>query len=69
VSPELVKRVHKLYEELGREDVRAVEDLEKAGRDGRKDETKADAKPEAEPKSEAQTEIKPKPKPTLKEKS
>ena len=69
VSPELVKRVHELYEELGREDVRAVEDLEKTGREGRKDETKADAKPEAEPKSEAQTEIKPKPKPTLKEKS
>ena len=39
VSPELVKRVHKLYEELGREDVRAVEDLEKTGREGRKDET------------------------------
>ena len=28
VSPQLVKRVHKLYEELGREDVRAVEELE-----------------------------------------
>jgi H+-transporting ATPase len=32
VSPQLVKRVHKLYEELGREDVRAVEELEQAER-------------------------------------
>jgi H+-transporting ATPase len=31
-SPQLVKRVHKLYEELGREDVRAVEELEQAER-------------------------------------
>jgi H+-transporting ATPase len=30
VSPQLVKRVHGLYEQLGREDVRAVEDWEKA---------------------------------------
>ncbi len=29
-SPELVKRVHKLYEELGREDVRAVEESDQA---------------------------------------
>ena len=27
--PQLVKRIHELYEELGREDVRAVEDWEK----------------------------------------
>jgi H+-transporting ATPase len=32
VSPQLVKRVHKLYEELGREDVRAVQELEEAER-------------------------------------
>jgi H+-transporting ATPase len=32
VSPQLVKRVHKLYEKLGREDVRAVEELEQAER-------------------------------------
>jgi H+-transporting ATPase len=31
VSPQLVKRVHELYEELGREDVQAVQDWEKAG--------------------------------------
>ncbi|MDQ6732649.1 MAG: HAD-IC family P-type ATPase, partial [Nitrospirota bacterium] len=35
VSPQLVKRVHELYEQLGREDVRAVEDLEKAERETR----------------------------------
>ena len=29
LTPQLVKRVHKLYEDLGREEVRAVEDLEK----------------------------------------
>ncbi len=30
LTPALVERVHKLYEELGREDVKAVEELEKA---------------------------------------
>ena len=30
VSPQLVKRVHELYEQLGREDVQAVQDWEKA---------------------------------------
>ncbi len=30
VAPELVKRVHELYEKLGREDVRAVEEWERA---------------------------------------
>ena len=33
VTPQLVKRVHELYEQLGREDVRAVEDWEKARRE------------------------------------
>ena len=37
-SPQLVERVHKLYEELGRQDVRAVEEFEKAERAGRHDE-------------------------------
>ena len=32
VTPQLVKRVHELYEELGREDVREVEEWEKAKR-------------------------------------
>ncbi len=39
LTPGMVKRVHELYEQLGREDVRAVEDLEKAKRENRKDET------------------------------
>ena len=38
VSPQLVKRVHQLYEDLGRKDVQAVEELEKAERERRKDE-------------------------------
>jgi hypothetical protein len=33
VTPELARRVHELYEELGREDVRAVEDWESAERE------------------------------------
>jgi H+-transporting ATPase len=39
-TPQLVARVHELYEELGREDVRAVQDWdekEKAAREGRED--------------------------------
>jgi H+-transporting ATPase len=35
-TPQLVKRVHQLYEELGREDVQAVEDLEKKDREAQK---------------------------------
>ena len=30
VSPQLVKRVHEFYEQLGREDVRAVQELDQA---------------------------------------
>ena len=45
LTPELVKRVHKLYEELGREDVKAVQDWEKVERETRKDEAKAEPKP------------------------
>jgi len=37
VPPQLVKRVHELYEELGRQDVRAVEDWDKARRKIRKE--------------------------------
>jgi hypothetical protein len=47
LTPQIVKRVHQLYEELGREDLRAVEDLEKAEQENRNDGTKADANPEA----------------------
>jgi len=38
VTPQLVKRVYELYEELGREDVREVEEWEKAKREIPKDE-------------------------------
>jgi H+-transporting ATPase len=37
VTPQLVKRVHELYEELGREEVRAVEDWEKKEQEAHKD--------------------------------
>jgi H+-transporting ATPase len=37
LTPGIVKRVHELYEELGREDVREVQDWEKAQRETRKD--------------------------------
>jgi H+-transporting ATPase len=36
-TPQLVKRVHELYEELGREEVRVVEDWEKKEREAHKD--------------------------------
>jgi H+-transporting ATPase len=37
VSPQLVERVHKLYEELGRQDIQAVQDWEKAQDETRKE--------------------------------
>jgi H+-transporting ATPase len=46
LTPGLVTRVHKLYEELGREDVQAVRDWEKADRETRKDEAQAEHKPD-----------------------
>jgi len=59
LTPGIVKRVHELYEELGREDVRAVEDLEKAQRENRKEiidpaKAKRQLSAEAEPKPEAE---------------
>jgi H+-transporting ATPase len=39
VTPQLVKRVHELYEELGREEVRAVQEWEKKERETHKDES------------------------------
>ena len=39
VSPQLVKRVHELYEQLGREDVQTVQDWEKAGPERQKNES------------------------------
>ncbi len=38
LTPQLVKRVHELYEKLGREEVRAVEELEMAEQKNQKDE-------------------------------
>ena len=65
LTPQLVKRVHELYEELGRENVRAVENFEKAKRDTRKDEAKVGpAKPmTSQPKPEAGAGQKPKSEP------
>jgi H+-transporting ATPase len=40
VSPQLVKKVHKLYEQLGREDVRAVEESDQAKQKTPEEETK-----------------------------
>jgi H+-transporting ATPase len=52
LTPGMVKRVHELYEDLGRKDLRAVEDMEKAERDNLKDKAKNEPKPEdnAKPK-------------------
>jgi len=38
LTPGLIKRVHQFYEDLGRKDVQAVEDLEKSQREVQKDE-------------------------------
>ena len=54
LAPQLVKRVHELYEELGREQIRAVLAWEKTGREIRKDETKAEPNSEAKPETKAE---------------
>ena len=51
VAPQVVQRVHELYEQLGREDVRAVQAWEDSQRENRK----AESKPEAEPNPRAPT--------------
>jgi HlyD family secretion protein len=64
LTPQLVKRVHELYAQLGREEVRAVLAWENAEGGTRENETKAEPKPVAE-----ETEAKPKaiePKPEVK---
>src|ERR1035441_4136223 len=56
LTPQIIQRVHELYEELGREEVRAVQEWEKAKGEMQKNETTAEPKPEAktaEPKPEA----------------
>jgi len=65
LTPQIIKRVHELYEELGREEVRAVQEWEKAKGEMRKDETTAEPKLEAktaEPKPEVKA-ASPSPKP------
>jgi membrane fusion protein, multidrug efflux system len=55
VTPQLVKRVHELYAQLGLDEVRAVQEWEL-----RKDKSNgAESKPAAEPKPEVKTEEKP----------
>jgi hypothetical protein len=46
VTPQTVKRVHELYEQLGREDVEAVQALEKSEREIGKDAPEAKPQPE-----------------------
>ena len=61
VTPQIVKRVHELYEELGREDVRAVQEWEETEREIRKVEAKAEPTPEAKAEPKPEEEAKPKP--------
>jgi HlyD family secretion protein len=69
LTPQIVKRVHEFYEEMGRENVRAVEDLEKTKRKTQKVEVTAE--PKETMTSELKPEVKAQPKPTseLKEES
>jgi HlyD family secretion protein len=53
LAPQLVKRVHEFYEELGREQVGAVLAWEKTGKEIRKDETRAEPSSEAQPGTKA----------------
>jgi len=59
VSPDVVKRVHEFYEELGREDVRAVMDMEKTEQEIPKPETKAEAHPVTKSEPKVKDELKP----------
>ncbi len=51
LTPGMVERVHELYEELGRKDVQAVEEMEKAKREDQKNKTNTDASSEDKTKS------------------
>ncbi len=53
----MVKRVHELYEELGRKDVQAVEELENEERGNSEDEAKTGLKPDANEKHEKEKDI------------
>jgi H+-transporting ATPase len=65
LTPQLVKRVHQLYEDLGRQEVQAVEELEKAEQEIQEDQSKVE--PETEAKDKPQSEAKVEPKPEIKE--
>ena len=60
LRPEIVKRVHEFYEELGREDVMAVMNMEKTEQKIPKPETKAENQPETESELKVKEEPKPK---------
>jgi Cu2+-exporting ATPase len=62
VTPEIVRRVHEFYEELGREDVRAVMEMEKTEQEIPKTETKA----EVQPVTKSEPKVKDEPKPEVK---
>ena len=61
LTPQLIKRVHEFYEEIGREEVRAILALEKTEQKIPRDENKAEPKPEAksEVPAEPKSEVKP----------
>jgi len=59
VTPEIVKRVHEFYEELGRDDVRAVMDLEKTKLEIPKPEDNAKAQPITKSEPKVKDELKP----------
>ena len=59
LTPQIFTRLHELYEELGREDVKAAIALEKAEGETRKDDATAGAEPKPKPRSEVNVEPKP----------
>jgi HlyD family secretion protein len=58
LTPQIVKRVHEFYEELGRENVRAVEDLEKTKHETRNDEAKTEPRSEVQAQQKIKSELK-----------
>ena len=64
LTAQLVKRVHELYEELGREEVRVVQDWDKGEEKIQKPESGVEPKPEAKTEAESEAESKVKNEPT-----
>jgi len=58
LTPRIFTRLHELYEELGREDVKAAIALEKTEGETRKDDATAGAEPKPKPRSEVNVELK-----------